>query len=87
MPWSPCWCCAGWTTSRGRCAKLRRVLRPAARFLVVCCDCHRPTLDSIQEASFTITHLEHMTLPKAPKFVGPAIMGSATTPACRPRRR
>jgi hypothetical protein len=58
-----------------------------ANRLVVCWDCNRPTLDSIQEASFTITHLEHMTLPKAPKFVGPAIMGSATTPACRPRRR
>ncbi len=38
-------------------------------------------------SQFTITHLEHMTLPKAPKFVGPAIMGSATTPACRSRRR
>jgi ubiquinone/menaquinone biosynthesis C-methylase UbiE len=49
--------------------------------LVVCCDCNRPTLASIQDAGFTITHLEHMTLPKAPKFVGPAILGSATTPA------
>ncbi|HEY9244082.1 MAG TPA: class I SAM-dependent methyltransferase [Streptosporangiaceae bacterium] len=49
--------------------------------LVVCCDCNRPTLASVQDAGFTITHLEHMTLPKAPKFVGPAILGSATTPA------
>ncbi len=49
--------------------------------LVVCCDCNRPTLTSIQEAGFTVTHLEHMALPKAPKFVGPAIMGSATSPA------
>jgi ubiquinone/menaquinone biosynthesis C-methylase UbiE len=49
--------------------------------LVVCCDCNRPTLNSIQEAGFTIAHLERMTLPKAPKYVGLAIMGSATTPA------
>ena len=49
--------------------------------LVVCCDCNRPTLQSIQSAGFTITQIEHTTLPKAPKFVRPAIMGSATTPA------
>jgi ubiquinone/menaquinone biosynthesis C-methylase UbiE len=49
--------------------------------LVVCCDCNRPTLHSIQDAGFTITRIEHTTLPKAPKFVRPAIMGSATTPA------
>lgn len=49
--------------------------------LVVCCDCNRPTLNTIQDAGFTITHLEHTLLPKAPKFVGPTILGSATTPA------
>jgi ubiquinone/menaquinone biosynthesis C-methylase UbiE len=49
--------------------------------LIVCCDCNRPTLRSIQDAGFTITQIEHTTLPKAPKFVRPAIMGSATTPA------
>ncbi len=49
--------------------------------LVVCCDCNRPTLNSIEEAGFTVTHLEHRALPKAPKFVGPAIMGGATSPA------
>jgi ubiquinone/menaquinone biosynthesis C-methylase UbiE len=49
--------------------------------LVVCCDCNRPTLRSIQDAGFTITQIEHTALPKAPKFVRPAIMGSATTPA------
>jgi ubiquinone/menaquinone biosynthesis C-methylase UbiE len=49
--------------------------------LVVCCDCNRPTLRSIQDAGFTITQIEHTTLPKAPKFARPAIMGSATTPA------
>lgn len=54
--------------------------------LLVCCDCNRPTLNSIQEAGFAIAQLEHMALPKAPKFVGPAIMGSATTPARVPSR-
>ena len=40
--------------------------------LVVCCDCNRPTLGSIQEAGFTITQVEHTALPKAPKFVSPS---------------
>jgi ubiquinone/menaquinone biosynthesis C-methylase UbiE len=52
--------------------------------LVVCCDCNRPTLGSIQEAGFTITQVEHTVLPKAPKFVGPAIIGTATAPALAP---
>ena len=54
--------------------------------IVVCCDCNRPTLDSLQEAGFTITQVEHTTLPKAPKFARPAIMGSATAPASVPSR-
>ena len=54
--------------------------------LVVCCDCNRPTLDSIQEAGFTPEQVRHTTLPKAPKFVSPAIMGTATTPAGKPSR-
>ena len=54
--------------------------------LVVCCDCNRPTLDTIRQAGFTVDQLEHTTLPKAPKFVAPAILGSAaiTVPAMRP---
>ena len=55
---------------------------------VVGCDCNRPTLDSIRETGLTVTRAEHMTLPKVPKFVSPAIVGSATVPArCRPRTR
>jgi ubiquinone/menaquinone biosynthesis C-methylase UbiE len=46
--------------------------------IVVCCDLNRPTLTTIRQAGFTVTWLEHTTLPKAPKFVGPAIMGVAT---------
>jgi ubiquinone/menaquinone biosynthesis C-methylase UbiE len=49
--------------------------------LAVCCDCNRPTLESIQEAGFTIAKVEHTALPKAPKFVSPAIIGHATAPA------
>ncbi len=48
--------------------------------LVVCCDCNRPTLDSVRSAGFTVAQLEHTALPKAPKFVRPAIMGSASAP-------
>ena len=49
--------------------------------LVVCCDCNRPTLRSIQAAGFTVTQVEHMALPRAPKFVSPAIRGLPTAPA------
>ena len=49
--------------------------------LVVCCDCNRPTLGSIQDAGFTIRQVEHTALPKAPKFVSPAVIGCATAPA------
>ena len=52
--------------------------------LVVCCDCNRPTLDTMQTAGFAVTQLEHTVLPKAPKFVRPAILGRATAPALVP---
>jgi SAM-dependent methyltransferase len=45
--------------------------------LVVCCDCNRPTLDSLGKAGFTVTEVEHTQLPKAPKFVRPTIVGRA----------
>jgi len=47
---------------------------------VVCCDCNRPTLDTIEAAGFQVTALEHTELPKAPPFVRPAIAGVATSP-------
>jgi ubiquinone/menaquinone biosynthesis C-methylase UbiE len=49
--------------------------------LVMSCDCNRPTLTSIQEAGFTVTEVEHLTLHKAPSFVSPLIVGRATAPA------
>ena len=48
--------------------------------LVVCCDCNRPTLTSIQEAGFALTQAEHLTLAKVPSFVSPLTVGSATAP-------
>jgi len=53
------------------------------RFMVGC-DCNRPTLGSIQDAGFTVTHVEHTTMPKVFKFISPVIVGSATIPAAVP---
>src|SRR5260370_41708035 len=53
--------------------------------LVVCCDCNRPTLDSIRAAGFTVAQVEHTAPPKAPPFVRPAIGGRATAPGAPPR--
>ena len=55
--------------------------------LLVCCDCNRPTLDTIRSAGFAVAQVEDTTLPKAPPFVRPAILGSATAPATAPRAR
>lgn len=52
-------------------------MNPINRF-VVHCDCNRPTLTSIQQAGFTITQIEHETMPKVPSFVRPLIVGIAT---------
>jgi ubiquinone/menaquinone biosynthesis C-methylase UbiE len=51
--------------------------------LVVCCDCNRPTLDTITDAGFEINTLEHTSLPKAPPFARPTIVGTATAPTGR----
>jgi len=48
--------------------------------LVVCCDCNRPTLTSIEQAGFTVTAVEHLTLANAPSFVSPLTVGRATAP-------
>ncbi len=45
--------------------------------LVVHCDCNRSTLAAIEATGFTISHLEQTSLPKAPKFVRPLIVGAA----------
>jgi ubiquinone/menaquinone biosynthesis C-methylase UbiE len=53
--------------------------------LVVCCNCNRPTLDTIRAGGFAVTSLTDTTLPKVPSFVRPAIVGSATSLAVAPR--
>jgi ubiquinone/menaquinone biosynthesis C-methylase UbiE len=45
--------------------------------LVVGCDCNRSTLATIEATGFAISHVEQTTLPEAPKFVRPLIVGSA----------
>lgn len=50
------------------------------RFMVGC-ECTRPTLDSIERAGFDVAGVEHTTFPKAPSWVRPLIVGTATAPA------
>ncbi len=49
--------------------------------VVTICDCNRPTLRTVEEAGFDVTRLERGTLPGAPSFVAPLIVGVATAPA------
>jgi ubiquinone/menaquinone biosynthesis C-methylase UbiE len=44
---------------------------------VACCDCNRPTLDSIRAAGFEIAQVEHTAMKKVPPFVAPLIVGVA----------
>jgi SAM-dependent methyltransferase len=48
--------------------------------LMVCCDCNRPTLTTIQETGFIVTQIEHLTWQKVPSFTSPLIVGSAAVP-------
>jgi ubiquinone/menaquinone biosynthesis C-methylase UbiE len=50
------------------------------RFMVGC-ECNRPTLSQIQAAGFDVSRLDHGTLTKAPSWVRPLIVGTATVPA------
>ena len=47
---------------------------------LVGCDCNRQTLAAIEEQGFTVSRIEPTELPKAPKFVRPAIVGTAVAP-------
>ena len=62
-----------------RVAKMQNRMKPLNRFMV-CCDCNRPTLETIRSAGFGVTALEQTELPKAPPFVRPLIVGTATAP-------
>ena len=43
------------------------------------CHCNRDTLAAIRSAGFDIPALQHTTLPLAPAFLSPLIIGAATT--------
>jgi ubiquinone/menaquinone biosynthesis C-methylase UbiE len=53
--------------------------------LVVCCDCNRPTLESIRAAGFEVSRVQHAQFPKAPSFVRPLIIGTARVPQAASR--
>ena len=48
--------------------------------LVAGCECNRRTLAAIEAEQFEVARVERTTTPKAPKFVSPLIVGSATKP-------
>jgi ubiquinone/menaquinone biosynthesis C-methylase UbiE len=60
-----------------RVARLQDRISPLNRFLFGC-DCNRQTLSMIEQAGFTVARVEQTELPKAPKFVRPSIVGSAS---------
>ena len=62
-----------------RVAKMQDRMNPVNRFFVFC-DCNRPTLETIRSAGFEVTEVEHTELPKAPPYVRPLIVGTATAP-------
>jgi ubiquinone/menaquinone biosynthesis C-methylase UbiE len=62
-----------------RVAKMQDRMNPLNQF-VVCCDCNRPTLETVRSAGFEVTKLEQTELPKAPPFGRPLIIGTATAP-------
>jgi len=47
--------------------------------LVVCCDCNRPTLDTLRAAGFAISQVVRTELPGAPPFARPLAVGSAVS--------
>ena len=49
--------------------------------LVVCCECNRPTLQSMDDAGFALHDVEHFTAVKVPKFVKPWVTGRTTAAA------
>lgn len=60
----------GWAHTQDRFNRLNRI--------VVHCDCNRPTVDTLRDCGYDIVTLRDWELPKAPKFVRPAVIGVAT---------
>jgi ubiquinone/menaquinone biosynthesis C-methylase UbiE len=68
-----------------RIARSQERMNGLNRFLVGC-ECTRPTLDSIRAAGFDVRRVDHVALPKAPRFVRPSIAGVAAAPVRAARR-
>jgi ubiquinone/menaquinone biosynthesis C-methylase UbiE len=60
-----------------RLARWQDRLNPLQKRIGVGCNCNRPTLDAIEANGFTVRHVEHDKLAKAPPFVRPMIVGAA----------
>jgi ubiquinone/menaquinone biosynthesis C-methylase UbiE len=60
-----------------RLARRQDRMNGLSRFIVGC-ECNRSTLDTIEGAGYTVTGVEHTALTKAPSFVRPLIVGTAT---------
>jgi ubiquinone/menaquinone biosynthesis C-methylase UbiE len=61
-----------------RLAKWQDRLNPLNRIVAHGCNCNRATVDAIRAAGFSIASLAHEELPKAPPFVRPLVIGTAT---------
>jgi ubiquinone/menaquinone biosynthesis C-methylase UbiE len=57
-------------------ARFQDRMNPINRF-VAGCDCNRPTLSTMEAGGFAVTQLERTSMPKAPKFVRPLLVGAA----------
>ena len=58
-------------------AKLQDRLLPLNVRLIHGCHCNRPTVDAIRRAGFEVTDIVNDTIPHAPKFVRPLVVGTA----------
>ena len=63
---------------RGFAARCQDLVTPLWVRMAGGCHPNRPTLDGIRGAGFEILQLEHDSIPHAPPFVRPLIVGSAT---------
>jgi ubiquinone/menaquinone biosynthesis C-methylase UbiE len=60
-----------------RLARWQDRLLPINTRLLCGCHCNRPTLEGIRDAGFEVTDLKHDTIPHAPPFVRPLVVGVA----------
>lgn len=62
-------------------ARLQDRMNGFNRILGNGCNCNRATVDGLRAAGFTVEDLQHSELPKAPPFVRPLVIGSASAHA------